>query len=254
MSSAQKPIIFRAVHDTTRWRKARHETLLNARTIGKRSARALFQHENDAIDYGKHGEPRYVIIWNENATSGEVIKPDPSVDRGLRAAQVAIEDIQRWEQAGGVSDEELERYFHQTISTKQSPTAVAQSHSLPDIPESAEQLEEQLQAGIRESMALSQDARRKRLKSALGKPRQIQVKTSAFLRNPDVIVEVLERAKGYCEICGNPAPFLRASNGSLYLEVHHILPLACGGEDTVANAQALCPNCHRRVHFGINAT
>jgi 5-methylcytosine-specific restriction protein A len=26
--------------------------------------------------------------------------------------------------------------------------------------------------------------------------------------------------------------------------------LAEGGEDTVENALALCPNCHRRLHFG----
>lgn len=40
------------------------------------------------------------------------------------------------------------------------------------------------------------------------------------------------------------------SNESPYLEVHHKVPLALGGDDTVANATALCPNCHRQNHFG----
>lgn len=58
------------------------------------------------------------------------------------------------------------------------------------------------------------------------------------------------RANGYCEGCENPAPFIRPSDGTPYLEVHHIVPLAEDGEDTVENAIALCPNCHREVHFG----
>ena len=34
------------------------------------------------------------------------------------------------------------------------------------------------------------------------------------------------------------------------LEVHHTKPLAEGGEDTVNNAEALCPNCHKEAHYG----
>nr|WP_275041241.1 HNH endonuclease signature motif containing protein [Halomonas meridiana] len=48
----------------------------------------------------------------------------------------------------------------------------------------------------------------------------------------------------------NLAPFNRKSDGSPYLEVHHRKPLAEGGDDTVANAIALCPNCHRAAHYG----
>lgn len=33
-------------------------------------------------------------------------------------------------------------------------------------------------------------------------------------------------------------------------EVHHKVPLSAGGDDTVENAIALCPNCHRKAHFG----
>mgnify|MGYP003132111908 CR=1 len=37
-----------------------------------------------------------------------------------------------------------------------------------------------------------------------------------------------------------------------FLEIHHILPLANKGEDTLENAAALCPSCHREVHHGVN--
>ncbi|WP_429628901.1 HNH endonuclease [Tunturiibacter psychrotolerans] len=33
-----------------------------------------------------------------------------------------------------------------------------------------------------------------------------------------------------------------------YLECHHIVWLARGGDDTIENTVAMCPNCHRRMH------
>ena len=59
---------------------------------------------------------------------------------------------------------------------------------------------------------------------------------------------VLRRANGFCELTGEPAPF-RTKSGEPYLEVHHIIRLADGGDDTVENALALCPNCHRYEHY-----
>ncbi|HDR7378766.1 TPA: HNH endonuclease [Bacillus toyonensis] len=41
-----------------------------------------------------------------------------------------------------------------------------------------------------------------------------------------------------------------AKDGTPYLEVHHVVPLATGGEDSVENAVALCQNCHRKAHYG----
>lgn len=71
--------------------------------------------------------------------------------------------------------------------------------------------------------------------------------TVRYVRDPNVIVWVLEMANGHCEVCEQPAPFVR-DDGSPYLEVHHVRPLAEGGPDTVDNAIAACPNCHRRLH------
>jgi 5-methylcytosine-specific restriction protein A len=78
----------------------------------------------------------------------------------------------------------------------------------------------------------------------------VPVFTFEFVRNTDVVAEVLLRANGICEACRTPAPFIRRKDKSPYLEVHHRKPLADGGEDTVANAVAVCPNCHRQAHYG----
>lgn len=58
-------------------------------------------------------------------------------------------------------------------------------------------------------------------------------------------------ANGYCQLCGNKAPF-KDSYGNPYLEIHHIIWLSNGGKDTIENTVALCPNCHRKMHI-INA-
>lgn len=60
---------------------------------------------------------------------------------------------------------------------------------------------------------------------------------------------VLARAAGACEACRSPAPFL-TSSGQPYLEAHHIHKLSDGGPDHPASVAAVCPNCHRRAHFG----
>ncbi|WGL29477.1 HNH endonuclease signature motif containing protein [Pectobacterium brasiliense] len=76
------------------------------------------------------------------------------------------------------------------------------------------------------------------------------IQSEYFIRNPDVVAEVLIRANGKCERCDSNAPFLRRRDNTPYLEVHHKTPLAEGGEDTVENTTALCPNCHRYLHYG----
>lgn len=81
-------------------------------------------------------------------------------------------------------------------------------------------------------------------------PKNTTQSVYVYQRNPDVVAEVLLRASGFCEHCLSKAPFLRRTDGTPYLEVHHLIPLADGGEDTIDNAIALCPNCHRSQHFG----
>jgi len=78
---------------------------------------------------------------------------------------------------------------------------------------------------------------------------RIQSTTARFIRDPNVIAWVLVMAAGVCEACDEPAPFVR-DDGEPYLEVHHVRPLAEGGPDSADNAIAVCPTCHRRLHYG----
>ena len=123
------------------------------------------------------------------------------------------------------------------------------SASETSIPEMSNLLAE-FEVQVERSLADSSDSRRKRLNSAPPRPNKIRVITSVFARNADVVAEALHRARGSCEGCKKAAPFSRRTDGEPYLEVHHKVPLAHGGDDTVVNATALCPNCHRQQHYG----
>ncbi|PFL57175.1 endonuclease [Bacillus cereus] len=113
-----------------------------------------------------------------------------------------------------------------------------------------QEYENDLDRKVKQSQINNGSARKERLKKAGRKPDVVEVVTTQYKRNPDVIAEVLERANGYCEECKQEAPFKRAKDGTPYLEVHHVIPLAQGGEDSVENAVGLCPNCHRKAHYG----
>ncbi|SAK92857.1 HNH endonuclease [Caballeronia pedi] len=111
-------------------------------------------------------------------------------------------------------------------------------------------LESDFERNVRKSLRDSAETREARLRAAAKKPAKVKISIEAFVRNPDVVAAVLIRAGGRCEKCGNLAPFRRRVDGSPFLEVHHIQRLADGGEDSIDNAEALCPNCHRRAHYG----
>lgn len=75
-----------------------------------------------------------------------------------------------------------------------------------------------------------------------------QSTTYTYPRSKAVREQVLLRAKGHCEYCGEQG--FTTSSGSLYLESHHIIPLCESGIDHPSNVIALCPNHHREAHFG----
>lgn len=114
----------------------------------------------------------------------------------------------------------------------------------------AEDLEKELEEELEKSKSLTSAERIERLSKASKLPKRTKVLSSGFQRNSDVIAEVLLRANGNCEKCNKPAPFLRARDNTPFLEIHHKIFLAKGGEDTIENAIAVCPNCHRELHFG----
>lgn len=71
--------------------------------------------------------------------------------------------------------------------------------------------------------------------------------TSSFVRDRYVSEYAKRRAHGFCQLCGEDAPFLR-KNGEPFLETHHVIWLADGGDDSIDNTVALCPNCHKKMH------
>ena len=81
-----------------------------------------------------------------------------------------------------------------------------------------------------------------------GETKRTERTVHTYTRNAEVVKTTKFRAKGICQLCGNPAPFLD-SKGLPYLEVHHILWLSRGGKDDTTNAVALCPNCHTKMHI-----
>jgi 5-methylcytosine-specific restriction protein A len=124
------------------------------------------------------------------------------------------------------------------------------NHSLTNFDFENEESQGEFDKLVKAALDDSHSERKKRLKNATPEPKKVWRKVAVYIRNPDVVAEVLLRAKGNCEACGEAAPFIRSSNRTPYLEVHHRKKLSDGGDDTVENAIALCPNCHRKEHFG----
>jgi HNH endonuclease len=70
-----------------------------------------------------------------------------------------------------------------------------------------------------------------------------------YVRSGIVQREAIIASAGICGDCKQEAPF-KTSEGLPFLEVHHVVPLAKGGADKLDNVIALCPNCHRKRHYG----
>jgi 5-methylcytosine-specific restriction protein A len=94
---------------------------------------------------------------------------------------------------------------------------------------------------------LSTAALKARAEKAKGTPSVRVTQASAYVRDAAVAEYVKRLASGVCDLCEQPAPFLNKRNEA-YLECHHIVWLADGGEDSIGNTVALCPNCHRKMH------
>lgn len=122
-------------------------------------------------------------------------------------------------------------------------------YELTDLPTFKDFIEDEKNK-IEKARKLNRKLRQSRLKKSDPTPKKAIVSRTVFHRNQYVIAEVLERANGECERCKKKAPFLKDADQSPYLEVHHKVPLAEGGDDTVENAIGLCPNCHRHAHYG----
>jgi len=110
---------------------------------------------------------------------------------------------------------------------------------------------QQLEQNVEESLKLTSTERLKKIKASNPIPKKISVSATVYQRNQHVVAERLNTANGICERCDKKAPFLRSKDKTPYLEVHHKKQLSQGGLDVLENTIALCPNCHRELHFGI---
>lgn len=79
-------------------------------------------------------------------------------------------------------------------------------------------------------------------------PATKSVTVNQYHRSMDVRIAILNNAKGICECCDQNGPFIDDQERH-YLEVHHVKPLAENGPDQINNTVAVCPNCHKALHY-----
>lgn len=92
------------------------------------------------------------------------------------------------------------------------------------------------------------ELRKLALQAVANKATTKQVINNTAMRSEAIKLYTLKRSQGICEGCKVAAPF-QGRDGP-FLEIHHLRRLGDGGPDHPANVIALCPNCHRHVHYG----
>jgi 5-methylcytosine-specific restriction protein A len=106
--------------------------------------------------------------------------------------------------------------------------------------------------GSRDIDQLSTDELYKRAEESVENKSTVRRSSSSqntYPRSEVVKKYALRAADGVCQGCNKEAPFV-GKDGEPFLEVHHLHRRSDGGADHPDNVVALCPNCHRRVHYG----
>jgi 5-methylcytosine-specific restriction protein A len=119
------------------------------------------------------------------------------------------------------------------------------SKSVP-LPESI--IQEKQEKKEKEARRLSDDELKERMRYVRKQAGKRGVSSAIYERNSYVAEFVKRKANGKCQLCEKPAPFYDKQREP-FLESHHIVWLSEGGEDTIENSTALCPNCHRKMHI-----
>jgi 5-methylcytosine-specific restriction protein A len=109
-----------------------------------------------------------------------------------------------------------------------------------------------IDTGIRSLDDVPLSELRRQVEASVSGKRTVSTESNArttYPRSEVVKRYALRVADGVCQGCSNEAPFVSTS-GEPFLEVHHLHRRSDGGADNPDNVIALCPNCHRRVHYG----
>ena len=183
------------------------------------------------VDDGKKRERQWRAKWRHGNKKGS-----PLLGPTLGWILVPLVDLE------AVSGE----FLGEVLLKSDSHYAILEPRSAPPVLcETTEELERESSRILREFSG--------KVPAGQVKPKKIHGSVDQFARDAAVVAYVLREADGQCECCTKSAPFKKL-NGLPYLEVHHVLPLASGGSDRASNAIAVCPNCHRELHHGVNAT
>nr|WP_244662855.1 HNH endonuclease [Vibrio cholerae] len=82
-------------------------------------------------------------------------------------------------------------------------------------------------------------------------PKKVKLTTTVYERDAAVVAAALKEADGKCELCSSKS-FVTPTRDA-FLEVHHLKHLSDNGSDQLSNVVALCPTCHKELHFGVRA-
>lgn len=212
-----------AVHENTAWRKVRGHTSLANVLFGKKDgAPGLFEHRA-RIDYEKHGEPLFVVIWEAGKSTGFVAKRDTSSSDGTSRVPVDIRLLQQYDANGGASIAELEALFSLASINQASSGIFSAQDTLIDEAEEG-------------TLLLKKHLLRERNSSLVAAKKASTLAATGCLA---------------CEACDFDFTLVYGEIGTNYCEVHHIEPLGDrhGTEKTsLQDLAVLCSNCHSIIH------
>jgi len=112
-SPASRTIHYRAIHTKSLWRKVNSHQSLHAAVSGKDGAAALFARKV-RINYQTHGDPLYVLVWEDGSPEGYAIKAAPTQLGGIQQVTVPSAILMGFERHGHASHNDLERLFQTT--------------------------------------------------------------------------------------------------------------------------------------------
>jgi 5-methylcytosine-specific restriction enzyme A len=94
------------------------------------------------------------------------------------------------------------------------------------------------------------------LDESIDKPVMVSLLTTSYERNPQKAANAKAIADYKCEFDEEHKTFTSEVNNNQYVEAHHLIPISEQGHfqygiDVEANIVALCPVCHRKIHYAI---